>query len=306
MKDLLIIGGSAAACAGAIYAARRQLDFQMVSEDAGGEVATSGEIENWLGLKHTTGIELAAAFEAHVKSYKIPWDLGYKVTKIDKQNSGFKTTASFGDKEKVYESRAVILATGAPPRELGAPGEKEFRGRGVTYCTVCDGPLFGGKVVATIGGGNSALESALMMAGLATKVYLINKNPGLKGEQVLINKIKAAPNVEIIANAQTQEFFVDQFLTGLKYKDPARGEVKTLALQGAFVHIGMVPNSQMAPAEVIKNSVGEIEVNAAGETNVLGFLAAGDVTNTPYKQIAVAAGQGVTAALSAVSYLNKN
>jgi len=306
MNDLLIIGGSAAACAGAIYAARRQLDLQMVSEDVGGEVATSGEIENWLGVKHTTGTELAAAFEAHVKSYQIPWDLGYKVSKIEKQVKGFKTTATFGDKEKVYQSRSVILATGAHPRELGAAGEKEFRGKGVTYCTVCDGPLFGGRVVTTIGGGNSALESAFMMAGLATKVYLINKNAELKGEQVLINKIKAAPNVEIIANAQTQEFFGERFLTGFKYKDLASGELKTLAIQGAFVHIGMVPNSQMAPMEVKKNAVGEIEVNAAGETNLPGFLAAGDVTNTPYKQIAVAAGQGVTAALSAVSYLNAN
>lgn len=305
MKDLLIIGGSVAASSAAVYAARRKLDVAMVSADTGGEVATSGEIENWPGIIHTTGTELSKQFAAHVKNYEVPWDDGFKVASIAKTTTGFKVVAQAGEQEKVYESRTILVATGVHPRELGVAGEQEFRGKGITYCTVCDGPLFGGKTVATIGGGNSALESALMMAGIAKHVYLINKNEALKGDAILIEKIKAHTNVTEIANAQTESFSGETFLKGLSYKDMKTGELKTLEVEGAFVHIGMVPNSEIVPSDVVKNKFGEIEVNALCETSVPGLFAAGDVTNVPYKQIGIAAGQGICAALTAVSYINK-
>lgn len=305
MRDLIIIGGSVAATAAGVYAARRKLDFQVVSKDFGGEVATSGEIENWPGTIHTTGIELSEQFKKHLEAYQAPIDLDVDVEAIKKTEQGFNVVGERNGQARTYEARAVIVATGAHPRELGAEGEKEFRGKGVTYCTVCDGPLFSSKVVATIGGGNSALESALMLAGIASKVYLINKNAAMKGDELLIEKVNNLPNVTEIPNAFTKRFFGKAFLEGLAYKDTATNEEKTLEVQGAFVHIGMVPNSDFLPPEVEKNAFGEIKINNTCETSLPGLFAAGDVTDVPYKQIGVAAGQGICAALTAVSYLNR-
>lgn len=303
-KELIIIGASAAGCAAAVYSARRQLDFMIVAEDFGGEVARSGEIENWLGVKHTDGITLAKQFEEHVKSYRPPIEMAL-ATKVEKTAAGFKVFVKQSAGEKEFEAKAVILATGAHPRELGVPGEKEYRGKGISYCTVCDGPLFPEKAIATIGGGNSALESAIMMAGIASRVYLVTKNPAMKGDAVLIEKVKSFPNVEIITNAQTKSFGGEVFLKSMSYIDKAANEEKTLAVDGAFVHIGMLPNVSLAPAAVARNEFGEIKVNANCETSIPGLFAAGDVTNVAYKQILVAAGQGVIAALSAVSYINR-
>lgn len=305
MRDLLVIGGSAAAAAAAVYAARRKLDLELVAKDFGGEVATSGEIENWPSVVHTDGITLANQFKAHVESYKVPMDLGVDVTQLEKIPGGFRATGAYGAEPRAYEAKALIIATGVHPRLLGAPGEKEFRGKGITYCTVCDGPLFGGKTVATIGGGNSALESAIMMAGIAAKVFLVNKNPAMKGDALLIDKVNGLKNIVQIMNARTKQFFGDTFLKSMSYIDAAHGQEKTLEIQGAFVHIGMVPNSGFVPAEVVKNPVNEIKVNALCETSVPGIFAAGDVTDVPYKQIGIAVGQGICAALTAVSYLNR-
>jgi len=202
-----------------------------------------------------------------------------------------------------YQAKTVILTTGVHPRELTVPGEKEYRIKGVTYCTTCDGPLFKDKIVATVGGGNSALESALMLADIATKVYVVNKNAQFKGEQVLIDKLVAKPNVEILYNAKTTKIFGEQFVTGMKYTD-AQGTEQTLAVEGIFVHIGMVPNSGIVPSDVERDAFGQIKVNASMETNVPGLYAAGDVTTVPFKQIVIAAGQGCIATLSAVNYLN--
>lgn len=305
MFDLIIIGASAAGVSASIYAARRRLNFKIISADVGGEVATSGEIENWPGVVHTNGVDLADQFKAHALANKVVIDEGKWVGEIKKEGNVFLVSGK-NPNGSVFEEKAktVLVATGVHSRELGLPGEKEFRNKGVSYCTVCDGPLFGGQTVATIGGGNSALESALMLADIAEKVYLINKNNYFKGEKVLIDKASQNPKIEIIYEAMTSAIEGDKFVNTLEYKDKS-GQIQKLDVKGVFVHIGQIPNSNFIP-DVELDEVKQIKVNMRGETNIPGLYAAGDVTNIPYKQIVIAAGQGVAALLSAVDYLNRN
>src|SRR3990167_2818241 len=265
----------------------------------------------------TSGIVLSDKFKKHLESYKDDMEDGVEVEMVSKQADGtfcVKLRSDPKDQSQSltstcdYLAKTVIVATGVHPRPLNVPGEKEFRNKGVSYCTTCDGPLFGGKIVATIGGGNSALESGLMLADIASKVYVLNKNPQFKGDDVLIENLKKKQNVEIIYNAGTTEIFGQQFVTGLKYKDNSptgEGNEQELKVDGTFIHIGMIPNSGIVPEEVEKNQFGEIVVNANCETNLPGLYAAGDVTNVPFKQIVIAAGQGCIATLSAVQYLNR-
>lgn len=317
---MIIIGGSAAATAAGIYAVRRNLNFKIITKDFGGEVATSGEIDNYPGVPDSDGIELADKFKNHLADYGVVPEEGIEVEKIAKQGDGaFCITAKqeveamamdkMPDGEPIapkcdYIAKAVILTTGVHPRELSVPGEKEFRNKGVSYCSVCDMPVFQGKVVATIGGGNSALESGLMAADIASKAYVINKNPQFKGDQILIDNLMNKKNIEIIYNARTTEILGDEFVNLLKYKDAA-GQIQELKVDGIFIHIGMVPNSSITPDGVEKNQFGEIIVNKYCETNIPGLYAAGDVTDIPHKQIVMAAGQGTCALLSAVNYLNR-
>lgn len=307
--DLIIIGGSVAATTAGIYAARRGLNFKIISKDFGGEVATSGEIGNWPGDGMTDGIALAEKFKKHLESYKVDMEDGVEVESIVKrEDNTFLVRTVRTETGQKYLAKTIIITTGVHPRPLNVPGEQEFRNKGVSYCTTCDGPLFSGKIVATIGGGNSALESGLMLADIASNIYVINKNPEFKGDRILIDNLKKKQNVEIIYNASTAEIVGDKFVTGLKYKDnsPAgEGKEKELKIDGIFIHIGMVPNSGIVPKEVEKNQFGEIIVNANCETNIPGLYAAGDVTNVPFKQIVIAAGQGCIATLSAVQYLNR-
>ncbi len=318
--DLIIIGGSAAATAAGIYAARRKLNFKIISRDFGGEVALSGEIENYPGFKHTDGIELTQKFREHLANYNVDIEEGIEIQSVKKQNSVFCVSTSKnggvtqaadilktsqGGQKCDYFAKTIIIATGVRPRELNIPGEKEFRTKGVSYCTVCDGPLFSGKIVATVGGGNSALESAIMLSDIAKQVYVINKNPEFKGETVLIDKVKSAKNVKVVYNAQTMEILGEpgKFVSSLKYQDE-KGKLQELKVDGVFVHIGLLPNSSLV-SDVEKNQFGEIKVNMKSETNIAGLYAAGDVTDIPYKQISIAVGQGTTATLAAVEYLNK-
>lgn len=311
MFDLIIIGGSAAGSSAAIYAARRNLNFKMVTFDVGGEVALSGVVNNWPGIIEIQGFKLAQKFNEHVKSYGVQIDTGYKVEKIISEKNYHTVVAKDGaGAEKQYQTKTVIIATGIHPRQLGIPGEKEFDRKGVTYCTVCDGPLFKNKITATVGSGNSALESAIMMAGIAKKVYLISKfsnsaadNFGFpKGENILIDKLKTFSNVEIIYSASTTEILGEKSVTGLKYT--ANGEEKIIETQGVMVHIGQIPNSQFIDS-VKKNKINEIMVDAKCQTNIPGILAAGDVTDVAYKQIGISAGQGITSALAAIEYINR-
>lgn len=303
--DLVIIGGSAAASTAAIYAARRELNFLVIAKDLGGEVATSGEIGNWPGVIQTDGLVLADQFKAHVLSYGVEPREGVEVKSIEQlADMTFKIVAIENEQPVEFMARSVIVATGVHPKELNVPGEKEFRGKGVTYCTTCDGPLFAGKVTTVIGGGNSALEAALMLSEIATKVYVINKNDVFKGDNVLLDNLLEKSNVEIIYGAKTQEIKGEGFVYAVTYidKDGSSKEIKT---DGVFVHIGQIPNSQIVPPSVEKNAFGEVVVNGNCETNMPGLYAAGDVTNVPFKQIVIAAGQGCIAVLSAVQYLNR-
>lgn len=310
MFDLIIIGGSAAGSSAAIYAARRNLNFKVVTFDVGGEVALSGVVNNWPGIIEIQGFELAKKFNEHVKSYGVEIDTGFKVEKIVSEKNYHTVFAKDGaGVEAQYQTKTVIVATGIHPRVLGIPGEKEFDRKGITYCTVCDGPLFKKKITTTIGSGNSALESAIMMAGIAQKVYLLSKysntqadNFGFpKGENILIEKLKTLPNIEVLYSASTTEILGDKNVSGLKYT--VNGEEKIIETQGVMVHIGQIPNSQFLDS-VNKNKINEIMVDAKCRTSVPGIFAAGDVTDVAYKQIGISAGQGITAALAAIEYIN--
>lgn len=302
--DFIIIGGSAAGTAATIYATRRGLNVLVIASNLGGEVATSGEIENWPGIIHTDGITLADQFRKHMESYKPTILEGPKVKSFQKKGEGQFVVVTDDDKE--YEGKAVLVATGIHPRELGVPGEKEFRLKGISYCTVCDGPLFTGKKVVTIGGGNSALESALMLADIADHVTLINKNAQFKGETVLIDALAKKPNITVVYEARTTEFVGEPggFLKAVRYTDKA-GQAQEVAADGAFVHIGSLPNSGFVDNDVKKDEFGQIIVGMDGSTSMPGLYAAGDVTNVPHKQIIIAAGTGAAAALSAVQYINR-
>lgn len=311
MFDLIIIGAAAAGSSAAIYSARRKLNFKIVTDDIGGEVALSGVVNNWPGILEIQGYELAQKFNEHVKSYGVEIDQGFRVEKITSEKNFHTVFAkNASGEERQYQTKTVIIATGIHPRHLGVTGENEFNRKGVTYCTVCDGPLFKNKITTTIGSGNSALESALMMAGIAKKVYLLSKfantpetNFGFpKGENILIDKVKTLPNVEIIYGAVTTEIIGEKNVTGIKYKG-VDGKENLLETQGVMVHIGQTPNSQFTDVE--KNTMKEIKVDAKCRTNIPGIFAAGDVTDVAYKQIGISAGQGITAALAAIEYLNR-
>lgn len=300
MYDLIIIGASASGCAASIYAYRRNLNFKIISKDVGGEVLTSGDIENYLGFSHIDGVELVSKFKDHLKSYNIKVDEG-TVDKIEKNGDFFSVYV----KDEKFDAKSIILATGSHPRKLAVKGEDKFYGKGVTYCTICDGPLFKGKVTATIGGGNSGLESALMMKDIAKKVYLLEYEDKLNGDDILIKKVLSSNKIEVITNAKTKEIKGNAMVKSLLYENRKTKKIEELKLDGVMAHIGLIPNSEIAPNEVLKNKFNEILVDCSAKTNVPGFFASGDVTAIPYKQIGIAGGYGILAALSAVEYLNK-
>lgn len=313
MYDILIIGGSAAGMTSAIYAARHNSKAIIITKDIGGEIAMTGEVKNWLGIQSIRGFELVKNFREHVESYNVPIETGIEVMNFSAKDNYYIVKAKDGSgNEKTYEAKTIIIASGIHPRPLGVPGEEKLRGKGITYCTVCDGPLYRGKATATIGAGNSALSSAIMMAGFAKKVYLLTKfsntkenNFGFpKGENTLIDKVNSLDNIETIYNATTKEVLGSEFVEGLVYFDSEAKEDQTIEVQGIMVHIGNVPNSAFAP-EVKTDKSGAIEVNVRCETNLPGVFAAGDVTNSPYKQISIASGQGTIAALAAIDYVNR-
>lgn len=311
MYDLIIIGGAAVGCSAAVYAARRGLNFKVVTDNIGGEVALSGVVNNWPGIIDIQGYELAQKFAEHAKSYGVQFDEGWMVTDImpTGKHHVVKAKNAIGD-ERTYETKTVIVGTGIHPRHLGVIGEEALLHKGITYCTVCDGPLFKNKTTITVGAGNSALESALMMATIAKKVYVLTKFQNIpetqggfpKGERILVDKLKACSNVEIIYAAHTTEIVGPDRVKALKYADAAGGTHEIIA-DGVMVHIGMIPNSQFATL-LEKNKQGEIIADTRCRTNVPGIFAAGDVTDIPYKQIGIAAGQGIVAALSSIEYIN--
>jgi alkyl hydroperoxide reductase subunit F len=301
--DVLIVGGGPAGAAAAIYAARKGIRTGIVAERFGGQVMDTLGIENFISVEYTEGPKLAAAMEEHVKQYGVDIMRGERAAALAPaaQPGGLaELTLANG---AILKSKAIILATGARWREMNVPGEAEFRGKGVCFCPHCDGPLFKGKRVAVIGGGNSGVEAAIDLAGIVGHVTLIEFDTKLRADMVLQEKLKSLPNVNIVMNAQTTEVTGTDKVNGLTYKDRATGELHKVELEGIFVQIGLLPNTDFVKDTLALSKFREIEINARGETSVPGVFAAGDCTTQPYKQIVISMGAGATAALSAFDYL---
>ena len=301
MRELVIVGGGPAGMTAAVYAARKKLDVVLISKDIGGQVNWTLGIENYMGYQFIEGPELIRRFEEQVKQFPLETWAGEAATTVRRSNGGFEVTTTTG---KVLSSKAVIVATGKRPRPLNVPGEEKLLGRGVTYCAVCDGPLFAGMRVAVIGGGNSALEAADDMLKIAEHVYLVSLTQ-LTGDAILIDRVKAGNNITMFLEHEVVEILGDNMVTGIRVRDLKTTEVKELEVSGVFVEIGLIPNSDLVKGLAALNEFGEIKVNCRNETSVPGLFAAGDVTDVPEKQIAVAVGEGAKAALQAHRYLQR-
>ncbi len=299
LYDLIIIGAGPAGITAAVYAARKKMSLLVISWDIGGQAAWSGDVENYTGYQFISGPELAAKFEEHMRQYGIEVRERESVLELKKQ--GGEIAVKTGKAE--YRARTVIVASGKTSRELKVPGETEFKNKGLTYCATCDGPIFSGKDVAVIGGGNSALDAAMQMIKIAKKVYVINNTPELGGEAVVREKIEKSPVATVLNDSVVKAVIGDKMVNAIKIT--TKGNEQTLNVQGVFVEIGLLPNSDFA-GELNKNAAGEIIVNSSNETNIPGIFAAGDVTDVPEKQIIIAAGEGSKACLSAFRYLSSH
>jgi NADH-dependent peroxiredoxin subunit F len=303
--DVLVVGGGPAGAAAAVYAARKGIRTGVAAERFGGQVLDTLAIENFISVSHTEGPKLAAALEEHVKEYEVDiMNLQRAVKLVPAAQPGGEHEVQF-ESGGSLKSRTLILATGARWREMNVPGEAEYRNRGVAYCPHCDGPLFKGKRVAVIGGGNSGVEAAIDLAGIVGHVTLIEFMDEMRADAVLQKKLKSLPNVDIILGARTTEVNGDGTrVNGLTYEERASGEIKRLDLEGIFVQIGLVPNTEWLKGSPVEMSPrGEIITDAHGTTSVPGIFAAGDVTTVPYKQIIIAMGEGSKAALGAFDHL---
>ncbi|MFA9218782.1 MAG: alkyl hydroperoxide reductase subunit F [Sphingomonadaceae bacterium] len=298
--DVLIVGGGPAGAAAAVYAARKGINTGVLAERFGGQVLDTLAIENFVSVKETDGPKFAVALEQHVKEYDVDVMNTQRANKLVPGKLIEIQTASGA----VLKAKSVILATGARWREINVPGEKEYRNHGVAYCPHCDGPLFKGKRVAVIGGGNSGVEAAIDLAGLVQHVTLVEFGAELRADAVLQRKLRSLSNVTVIVSAQTTEILGDgKIVNGLTYTDRVSGDSKKVELEGVFVQIGLVPNTEWLKGTVALSRHGEIEVDAKGQTSIPGVFAAGDVTTVPYKQIIIATGEGAKAALSAFDFL---
>jgi len=300
--DVLVVGGGPAGSSAAIYAARKGIRTGIVAERFGGQVLDTMSIENFITVKETEGPKLVASLEEHVKEYNIDVMNLQKATKIAK-NDLFELELENG---ATLKSKSVIISTGARWRNVNVPGEQEYKNKGVAYCAHCDGPLFEGKDVAVIGGGNSGIEAAIDLAGIVNHVTVLEFADTLKADEVLQKRAYSLPNVTIITNAQTTEITGDDNVNGITYVERDTNEEKHVALQGVFVQIGLVPNTEFLADVVERTPMGEIIVDKHGQTNVPGLFAAGDCADTAYKQIIVSMGSGATASLGAFDYLIRN
>jgi alkyl hydroperoxide reductase subunit F len=304
--DVLIVGGGPAGASAAIYAARKGIRTGVVAERFGGQVLDTMAIENFISMKETDGPKLAAALEQHVKEYEVDiMNLQRAEALISSAHNGLTEIRLASG--AVLRSKTVIISTGARWREMNVPGEQEYRGRGVAYCPHCDGPLFKGKRVAVIGGGNSGVEAAIDLAGIVGHVTLLEFDSALRADAVLQRKLFSLANVTVITSALTTEVIGNgEKVNGLTYKDRSSGESREITLEGIFVQIGLLPNTDWLKGTLALSPRGEIEVDARGQTSLPGVFAAGDVTTVPYKQIIIAMGEGSKAALSAFEYLIRN
>ena len=302
--EVLIVGGGPAGAAAAVYAARKGIRVGVAAERFGGQVNDTMAIENYISVLETDGPKFAAALEAQVRHYGVDiMNLQTAAKLVPASTEGGLAEVHLAN-GGILKSRSIILSTGARWRNVNVPGEDQYRNKGVAYCPHCDGPLFKGKRVSVIGGGNSGVEAAIDLAGIVQHVTLVEFADQLKADAVLVNKLKSLPNVTIHVNAQTTEITGDgQKVNGLSYKDRATGEVHHVPLEGVFVQIGLVPNTEWLKGTLELSRFGEIVVDAKGHTSAPGVFAAGDCTTVPYKQIVIAAGEGAKAALSAFDHL---
>ncbi|ROP79110.1 alkyl hydroperoxide reductase subunit F [Stenotrophomonas rhizophila] len=301
--DVLVVGGGPAGAAAAIYAARKGIRTGVAAERFGGQVLDTMAIENFISVTETEGPKLAAALEQHVREYEVDiMNLQRATALVPAGDDGLVEIKL--DNGASLKSRSVILSTGARWRQMNVPGEDQYRNKGVAYCPHCDGPLFKGKRVAVIGGGNSGVEAAIDLAGLVTHVTLLEFDDKLRADEVLQKKLRSLGNVTIITSALTQEVLGDgQKVTGLVYQDRVGGDSHRVELEGIFVQIGLLPNTEWLKDTVALSPRGEILIDDRGQTSVPGVFAAGDCTTVPYKQIVIAMGAGSTAALSAFDHL---
>ncbi len=303
--DVLVVGGGPAGAAAAVYAARKGIRTGVAAERFGGQVLDTMSIENFISVNYTEGPKLGAALEAHVHDYDVDVMNLQRATRLvpaDESESGLVEVQL--ENGASLKSKTVVLSTGARWRQMGVPGENEYRNKGVAYCPHCDGPLYKGKRVAVVGGGNSGVEAAIDLAGIVKHVTLIEFDGKLRADDVLQRKLKSLANVDIIVNGQTTEVLGDgQKVNGLRYTDRASGESHDVELEGIFVQIGLLPNSEWLKGTLELSPRGEIVIDDRGATSLPGVFAAGDATTVPYKQIVIAMGAGSTAALSAFDHL---
>ena len=294
--DLIIIGAGPAGITASIYAARKKMDILVITKDVGGQAAWSGDIDNYTGYQFITGPELVDKFQEHMQKFDIKLKENEEVIELRRKDNLILVKTDKG----AYETESVIIASGKRSKELSVPGEKEFKNRGLTYCATCDGPLFAGKDVAVIGAGNSALDAALQLIKIARHIYIINITSALDGDSIMRQKVESTQNITVLNNTQVTAVVGEKMVSGIKIEE--KEKEKLLPVQGVFVEIGLMPNSEFAK-DIQKNERQEIKVNSQNATNIPGVFAAGDVTDVPEKQIIVAAGEGAKACLSAFRYL---
>jgi len=302
MHELIIVGAGPAGMTAAVYASRKKINTLLLSKDLGGQPLWTAGIENYMGYQFIEGPELMQKFQEQVKQFPVEQKIGQGVAALSRVDGGFEIRT---DKDESYQAKAVIIASGKRSRQLNVPGEDKLKGRGVTYCATCDGPLFAGDKVAVIGGGNSALEAADDMVKIAEHVYLVSITP-LTGDQILIDKLRDASNlITIFLEHEVVAIEGSSRVEGIRIRDSKSGDERKIDVGAVFVEIGLIPNSEFAKGMTKLNELDEIEVNCACETGVPGLFAAGDVTSVPEKQIVVAAGEGAKAALGAHRYLQR-
>lgn len=300
MRDLIVIGGASAAQSAAIYAVRAGVDVTVIADEYGGQINNTDKVENYLGIKSIGGPELGEKFVEHMRDYDVEEKKGLRATEVRKKDDGnFEVELEDGE---ILESRAVIIATGGHRRKLDIPGEKELTGKGVSYCAVCDGPLYQGEEVAVVGAGYAGTEAAAYLTDVVEKVHIINRSEGFSGEEITIKQVREADNVEHHENAQIKEIYGENLVEGLKYERD--GEITDLEVAGVFIEIGTVPNSGISDLVETTES-GYIEVNPEMETGTEGLYAAGDVADIGAQQLVVSAGQGCQAGLNAAEHIKE-
>jgi len=301
VHDVIIIGAGPAGLSAGVYCARKMLDTLVISYNVGGQAAWSWEVENYLGYQLITGAELVERFRDHLENFQVELLEGRNVTSLRQEGESFLVST---DRGEGFAARAVIAASGKVPRKLDVPGEEEFRGRGVAYCSTCDAPLFRHKKVAVVGGGNSAVDAALQLSQIAEKVYLMTIEESLDGDEIRRRQVMESPNVAILTECRVTAIRGDRFVGEVEVLQG--GNRKSLPVEGVFVEIGSIPSTGYLPPEVRLNELGEVVIDSNNRTSLPGLFAAGDVTDVMEKQIIIAAGEGAKAALAAYAWLLEN